>query len=67
MRRTRSGHVAAVSLVLLAAAGCASMDSAPFEAFEVAARRVAKGSEAAFRLDELIWIAIGVARPGPSG
>ncbi len=52
MRRTRSGHIVAVSLVLLAAAGCASMDSAPFEAFEVAAGRVAKGSEAAFRLDE---------------
>ena len=37
---------------MIAAAGCASVDPAPFEAFEVAAERVAEGSEAAFRLDE---------------
>ncbi len=52
MRRTRSGRVVAVWLVVLAAAGCASVDPGPFEAFEVAAGRVAKGSDAAFRLDE---------------
>jgi hypothetical protein len=45
-------RVAAVWLVMLAVAGCASVDPAPFEAFEAASGRVAKGSEAAFRLDE---------------
>jgi hypothetical protein len=45
-------RVAAVLLVMLAVAGCASVDPAPFEAFEAASGRVAEGSEAAFRLDE---------------
>ena len=41
-----------VVAVLLAVAGCTSLDPAPFQAFEEATDRVAGSSKAAFRLDE---------------